>query len=189
MNLSLNPIVVRVIGVALIGGLAAFLAFGPGAAHGLQILALLLGWASYGRFGGKLDGFKKSVLHSLAGGALGLVTVAFAAQHAAFGHGLDFPIWIAIGVAVTLALLTAATRLPLFSDFPALLLGYAAIAGSAKSAALEAFLQPSLENPALGVFLSLLIGAFFACGADMAADGLEKLTRRGVARAKPAAGA
>jgi len=188
MNLSINSLVVRVIGVALIGGLAAYLAFGPGAAHGLQILALLLGWASYGRFGGKLDGFKKSLLHSLVGGALGLVAVAFAAQHAAFGHGLDFPIWIALGVAITLALLAAATKLSLLSDFPALLLGYAAIAGSAKSAALEAFLLPSTENPALGVFVSLLIGAFLACGADLAADGLEKLTARSGAT-RPAAGA
>ena len=147
----MNMIIIRAIGVALLGGLAAFLAFGPGAAYGLHALALLLGWASYSRFGGKLDGLAKSVAHSLAGAILGLA---------------------AIGVAVTLALLVLATRVALFADFVALLLGYAAMAGTAQGVQLEDFLAPSLGNPALGAVLSLLIGAFLACGADMLAEAL-----------------
>jgi len=168
----MNMIIIRAIGVALLGGLAAFLAFGPGAAYGLHALALLLGWASYSGFGGKLDGLAKSVAHSLAGAILGLAAIAFATQHAEFGRSVDFPIWAAIGVAVTLALLVLATRVALFADFVALLLGYAAMAGTAQGVQLEDFLAPSLGNPALGAVLSLLIGAFLACGADMLAEAL-----------------
>jgi hypothetical protein len=168
----MNMIIIRAIGVALLGGLAAFLAFGPGAAYGLHALALLLGWASYSRFGGKLDGLAKSVAHSLAGAILGLAAIAFATQHAEFGRSVDFPIWAAIGVAVTLALLVLATRVALFADFVALLLGYAAMAGTAQGVQLEDFLAPSLGNPALGAVLSLLIGALLACGADMLAEAL-----------------
>lgn len=169
----MNITIIRAIGVALIGGLAAFLAFGPGAPHGAQLFSLLLGWTSYSRFGGKLDGFKRSILHSLAGVALALAAVAIAAQHASIGRTVDFAIWAAAGVAVTLVLLFLATKLPLLSDFGALLLGYAAIAGTAGGLSLDAFLSPSIANPALGVLISLLLGAFLACGADMLTDALE----------------
>jgi len=175
----MNIIIIRAVGVALIGGLAALLAFGPGAPHSAQLLALLLGWTSYSRFGGKLDGFKKSSLHSLVGVALALVAVAFAAQHSALAPRVDFAIWAAAGVAVTVALLFLSTKLPLLSDFGALLLGYAAVTGTVGGLSLDAFLSPSISNPALGVLVSLLLGAFLACGADMLADALEKrLPRR-----------
>lgn len=179
----MNIIIIRAIGVALIGGLAAFLAFGPGAPHGAQLLSLLLGWTSYSRFGGKLDGLKKSILHSLIGVALALAAVAFATQHAAIAPKVDFAVWAAAGVAVTLLLLFLATKLPLLSDFGALLLGYAAIAGTAGGLSLDAFLTPSIANPALGVLISLLFGAFFACDADLLTDALEKRLshRRGAA--------
>jgi len=170
----MNIIIIRAIGVALIGGLAAFLAFGPGAPHGAQFLSLLLGWASYSRFGGKLDGFKKSILHSLVGVALALAAVAFAVQHAAIAPRVDFAVWAATGVAVTVALLFLSTKLTPLSDFGALLLGYGAVAGTAGGLSLDAFLSPSISNPALGVLISLLLGAFLACGADMLTDALEK---------------
>ena len=69
----MNIIASRAVGFALFGGLAAFLAFGPASAH-VQILALLLGWASYSHFDGKLDGLKRAVIHGLGGALLGIAS-------------------------------------------------------------------------------------------------------------------
>ncbi|QGM46799.1 DUF1097 family protein [Methylocystis heyeri] len=175
MNLTL---IFRIVAVAVIGGLTAYIAFGPGAEHGLRILALLLGWASYSRFGGKLSGFGQSVLHNLVGAAFALAAIALAVQHATLGRVFDFAIWSAISVALSLALLFFASRSPRISDFGALLIGYAAIAGTAGIGSLGAFLTPSLANPALGILLSLLIGALLACGVDYLAGGLEQVAMR-----------
>jgi len=166
----------RAVSVALFGGLAAFLAFGPAAAH-VQILALLLGWVSYRHFNGGFDGLKKAIAHNLAGAALGAAAAVLVfSRHALHGAAIDFPAWAALGVAVTLALLVLTTKISLFGDIVGLLLGYAAIAAeAAQSANLEALLALSPENPAISVVISLLVGVLFGFGADSLADALGKL--------------
>ena len=106
----MNIIASRAVGFALFGGLAAFLAFGPASAH-VQILALLLGWASYSHFDGKLDGLKRAVIHGLSGALLGIAAASFIAQHSRYGATIDFPVWAALGIGPTLALLVIATRI------------------------------------------------------------------------------
>jgi hypothetical protein len=175
----MNIIASRVVGVALFGGLAAFLTFGPASAH-IQILALLLGWVSYSHFDGKLDGLKRAVVHGLAGGVLGIGAASFLAQHSRFGAAVDFPIWAALGVAITLALVVIATKIQLLGDIVGLLLGYAAVVGTAsQNGALEAILAPSLENPAIVVIVSLIVGALFGYGADLLRDALGSVLSRG----------
>ncbi len=175
----MNIIASRAVGFALFGGLAAFLAFGPASAH-VQILALLLGWASYSHFDGKLDGLKRAVIHGLGGAVLGMGAASFIAQHSRYGTPVDFPIWAALGVAITLALLVIATKIQLLGDVTGLLLGYAAVIGTAsQSGALDAILAPSLENPVIVVVVSLIVGALFGYGADFVGDALGKLLSRG----------
>ncbi len=61
---------IRADSIALFGGSAAFLAGGPRTPFGVQALPLLPGWESCSRFGGKLSGFLKSILHNAVGAAL-----------------------------------------------------------------------------------------------------------------------
>ncbi len=179
----MNIIASRAVGFALFGGLAAFLAFGPASAH-VQILALLLGWASYSHFDGKLDGLKRAVIHGLGGALLGTAAASFIAQHSRYGATIDFPVWVAFGIGPTLALLVIATRIQLLGDVVGLLLGYAAIVGTAsRSGELDAILAPSLENLAGIVVVSLIFGALFGYGADLLVDALGKLLSRGKATA------
>ena len=171
----MNTIGFRAIGIAMFGGLAAFLAFGPAAAKGLQILALLLGWASYLHLGGGLKGLGRTLIHNLAGAAFGFAAVAFADQYAAYGKLIGFPAWAAVGVAVALGVLAVIAKLSPFGDLVGALLGFAAIAGAAQISELNAILTPSLANPAVGAVLSLMAGAIFAFAADASADAVGAL--------------
>ncbi len=184
----MNITIIRAVSLALFGGVAAFLAFGPGAGHGVRLLALLLGWASCLHFGAGVDGLKRSVIHSLAGAILSLAAVLFAAQYSASGKAIEFPLWVAIGVAVTLGIVALAARVSAFADTAGLLIGYAAIAGTAQSVALDMFLAPSPENPALGVLLSLVIGAVFAYGAEALEQALATRIGRQFQEKAPASG-
>ena len=60
-------------------------------------------------------------------------------------------------------------------DLVGALLGFAAIAGAAQIAELNAILRPSLANPAVGAVLSLMAGAIFAYMADASADAVGAL--------------
>ena len=179
----MNIIASRAVGFALFGGLAAFLAFGPASAH-VQILALLLGWASYSHFNGGLPGLKRAVIHGLGGALLGIAAASFIVQHSRYGATIDFPIWAALGIAITLALLVVATKIQLLGDVVGLVLGYAAAVGTAsQGGSLEAIVAPSLENPAIVIVVSLIVGALFGYGADLFVDALGKLLSRGKATA------
>jgi hypothetical protein len=170
----MNFITFRAIAIGALGGLAAFLALGPGAGHGAELFALFVGVAGFYHFGGKLDGLKKTLFHYLFGAALGglaLVGLAAAPSDAPLG-----PAALAgIAVAVSLGLLVLASRLSALCDFPVAILAYASVAGAALADnRADKILAPSLENPLAAALLSLIAGALLGFVAETLAAALRK---------------
>lgn len=170
MNNSANHAIsgdaVRAAIVGLAVGLLAFLALGPAARLGLQVWSILIGCASFFVLGGGLNGFIRSSVHSLFGALLAVAALAFA-THQPEGVGMDFSAWAALGVAITVALLTLAARWSMLSSIPASLLGYISVlVATLPDYRLEKILSPSLENPLFGAIVSLLVGALFAYAAE-----------------------
>lgn len=170
-----------VVGVA--AGALAFLALGPTSPFGLQVWALLTGWASFLLLGGGLDGLRKSAIHSLFGASLALGALVFA-THQPEALGVDFAVWAALGVAVTVALVTLAARLPLLGSVPASLLGYVSVlVATLPDYRVERILSPSVGNPVFGAVASLIIGALFAYAAEEIVQRLRSRVSESIAKA------
>ncbi|MGD9657638.1 MAG: DUF1097 domain-containing protein [Methylocystis sp.] len=170
-----------VVGVA--AGVLAFLALGPTSAFGLQVWALLIGWASFLLLGGGLDGLRRSAIHSLFGACLAVGALIFA-THQPEALGVEFAVWAALGVALTVALVTLAARLPILSSIPASLLGYVSVlVATLPDYRIERILSPSIENPVLGAVASLIVGALFAYAAEEIAQRLRSRLGESTAKA------
>lgn len=171
-----------VVGVA--AGALAFLALGPTSPFGLQVWALLTGWASFLLLGGGLDGLRKSVIHSLFGASLALGALIFATHQPEALVDVDFAVWAALGVAVTVALVTLAARLPLLGSVPASLLGYVSVlVATLPDYRVERILSPSVGNPVFGAVASLIIGALFAYAAEEIVRRLRSRVSESIAKA------
>jgi hypothetical protein len=169
----------RAVSIGLLAGLATFLALGPGAGHGPQLWAAFIAWASFIHLGGGLEGLKKTIIHNVFGALSGAVALGFATQFPS-GSSIDYPAWAAIGVASTICAVVLASRLPAFSDVASSLLGYVAIfIAAAPDIRMQKIVAPNLENPIVGVFASLIIGALLAFIAEAIADFLRKRLLRG----------
>lgn len=165
----------RAVSVGALGGVAAFLAEGPAAHYGAQLFPILIGWAAYYHFGGKIDGVTKALLHLLAGVVLAGVALALATR-LPYGAALGASAWTAIAVAVTLGVLVCASRLSALSDFAVAILGYAtlfALVGVSERG--ERIIALSQDNPLAVAVLSLLAGVIFALLSDYLTEALQRL--------------
>ena len=164
----------RAVSIGALGGVAAFLVEGPAAHYGAQLFPILIGWAGYYHFGGKIEGVKKALLHLLAGVVLAGVALALSSR-LPYGETLGAPAWTAIAVAITLAVLVFASRLSALSDFAVAILGYAtlfALAGVSDRG--ERIIALSQENPLAVAVLSLLAGVIFALLSDYLTEALQR---------------
>jgi hypothetical protein len=165
----------RAASIGAIGGIAAFIAFGPAAPHGAQLFVLLIGWAGYSHFGGKLDGLKRAVSHYLFGALLAALALVLATQ-LPYGEPLGVAAWSAIAIAVTLAALAFVPKLPTLSDISGALLGYAAVLGQAAAGGgNEKIVALAADNPLLVALASLILGAVLALLAESLAETIQKL--------------
>jgi hypothetical protein len=165
--------IIRAVSTGAIGGIAAFLAFGPAAPHGAQLSALLIGWAAYHQFGGKLAGLKQSVIHLALGAAAAALALLLATRlplDETLGSGAS----IALAVAITLAALALAPKLPGFSDIPVLLLGYAALFAAAAIGGADKIVALAPDNPFVTTIVSLAVGAVLGLLSDILVDTLQK---------------
>lgn len=165
--------IIRAVSIGAIGGIAAFLAFGPAAPLGAQLFTLLIGWAGYYQFGGKLAGVKQSLLH-LGLGAVAATLALLLATQAPLGETLGAAPSIGLAVALTLAALALAPKLPGFSDIPVALLGYAAVFAAAAAGGVDKLVALAPDNLFVVTILSLAVGAVFGLLSDSLAEALEK---------------
>lgn len=160
------------VSIGLLGGIATFIFLSVGS--GLQIWAAFLGWASFYHCGGKTAGLQSSVLANLWGVLWGALTL-IAATQTGVADSLGLPVWAAICVAIGVALMILGAKIPLFSAIPAQVYGYAAtVALALLTNATGALIEPSLDNPAVSVALSMVIGNLFGYASELLAGKLVK---------------
>lgn len=170
----MNNIICRAVSIGAIGGAAAFFAFGPAAPYGAQLFIVLIGWAGFCHFGGKLGGLKQAASHYLFGALLAALALVLTTQ-LPYGETLGVAGWSAITVAITLAALAFAPKLPTLGDVTGALLGYAALLGQAAIGGDAKIVALALDNPLLVALASLILGAVLALLAETLAEAIQKL--------------
>jgi hypothetical protein len=165
--------IIRAVSIGAIGGIAAFLAFGPAAPHGAQLFALLIGWAGYYQFGGKLAGVKQAALHLTLGAAAASLALLLATR-LPLDETLGAATSTGLAAAVTLAAVALAPKLPGVSDIPVALLGYAALFAAAAIGGVDKLVALAPDNLFVVTLLSLAVGAVFGLLSDGLAEALEK---------------
>lgn len=165
--------IIRAASIGAVGGLAAFLAFGPAAPYSVQLFLLLIGWAGYSRFGDKLAGLKQALVHLLLGAAFAALALVLTTQ-LPYGETLGAAAWTAIVAALTLGALASAASLPGFGAFAVALLGYVALLAAAAIGGADKIVALAPDNALLIGVLSLVAGALIGCIADALAEAAQK---------------
>jgi hypothetical protein len=161
------------VSISVLGAIATFVLLSP-FGLGLQIWAAFIAWATFYHCGGKEAGLTKTLTNILFGAVLGWVLLLLVTQ-IPLGGVLGVPLWAAICVLITVFILVYAAKSPSFSDIPAGVLGYAAVAGYALVGnKLGAATSASLENPIIVIGLSLILGAVLGYISEKLAGALVK---------------
>jgi phosphoglycerol transferase MdoB-like AlkP superfamily enzyme len=142
------------ISIGLLGGIGAFLLLLAPATLGLTVWTALIGFATFYWFGGKEAGLAKAITHNIFGAILGLILLLLV-ELVPLSGAIGAPLWIGIGVLITLFILVVASKWATLGSIPASLLGYAPLLAYVGKSATAV----SLDNPFVGVVISLVIGA------------------------------
>jgi hypothetical protein len=162
------------VSIGLLGGVATYLYLSDFLGLGLQIWAAFIAWASFYHCGGKIHGFTSSILANLWGIVWGVLTL-LAITKVGLGGSLPPNIWPAICVAVGVGLMILGSHIPLFSAIPATVYGYASIVAFALlKAGTDGLMDPTLQNPAAVIALSMIGGAIFGLISEALAGALAK---------------
>lgn len=161
------------ISIGVLGGLATFLFLSP-VGMGLSIWAAFIAWGSFYHCGGKTAGFQTSVLGNLWGVLWGALTLVAVTQ-TGFADSLGLPLWAGICVAVGVALMIMGAKIPQLSSIPAAVYGYASVIALSLLTNLPGnVILPALENPAVNVALSMIVGGALGLLSERLADMLMK---------------
>ncbi len=171
----MNIITALAVSVGLLGGLATYAFLADHLGLGLQIWAAFLAWGCFYHCGGKTDGLRATVFGNLWGVLMALVTLIVISQ-TGVANSLTLPVWAGICVAVGVGLMILGSQISIFSSIPAAVYGYAAAVAFALlwGPGLNNLLDPSLQNPAVIIAISMIIGGILGYISEMFAGTLAK---------------
>jgi len=161
------------ISIGILGGIATYLFLADPFGLGLQIWAAFIGWASFYHCGGKSEGFVSSVLANLWGVVWATLTL-LAFSRIGLADMLTAPVWAGVCVAIGVGVMILGSNIPIFSAIPATVYGYAATAALAllTTGGVDNLTMPTMENPAVVVALSMVVGAIFGIISEWLAGSL-----------------
>ena len=146
------------VSIGVLGGIATFAMLSP-FGMGLHIWAAFIAWATFYHCGGKEEGLTKALTNLIFGAIMAYIALLLVTQ-IPLGASLGVPLWAGICVLITVFILVYAAKVPMLSDIPAGVLGYAATAGLALAGnKLGTVTVASLDNPFINIVISLIIGA------------------------------
>jgi hypothetical protein len=156
--MSLNTALAISLGV--LGAVATWLFLGP-LGGALAIWAAFIAWGCFYHSGGKEAGLQSTILCAAAGAIIAGITLIVAG--AGFGASLPTAVWPAICVGLGVAAMVLLANVPVFSNIPAQVYGFAStVAYTLMTADGAANLTSmSLANPEIVIILSMIIGAVF----------------------------
>lgn len=160
----MSLLIALAISIGVLAVIATWLFFGPLAALGqVQIWQAFIAWASHYHSGGKVAGFKNTVICMSFGALVGALSVMLAGQLGALGS-LAAPVAVGIGAAV----IVLAAHIPLLATIPASVYGFASIAGLillGKLAPMDALLP---------TIISIVLGAGFGYASEAIGGAMAK---------------
>jgi len=165
------------ISIGVLAGVAMWLVLGP-IGGALQIWVVFIAWGCFYHCGGKTAGLQSTITGMAFGALLGAIALMLITG-VPMAASIGLPLWAGIVVAPIVAVCVLAAQIPSFAVIPATVYGFASLAGLAlltSKASVEALTAPSLANPLVVIWLSLILGAAFGYAFEMI----------GIALAKPA---
>lgn len=146
------------ISVGVLGAIATWLFQGP-LGQALAIWAAFIAWGCFFHSGGKETGLQSAILNNAAGAIIAGITLWVATQT---GIDLGSAVWPAICVGLGVAAMVLLANVPIFSNIPAQVYGFASIAAYVllKGGA-DQLTSASMQNPEVVIILSMIIGAVF----------------------------
>jgi hypothetical protein len=147
------------ISVGVLGAIATWLFLGP-LGGALAIWAAFIAWGCFFHCGGKEQGLQTAILNNAAGAVIAGITLIVAG--AAVGGSLPAAVWPALCVGVGVAAMVLLANVPVFSNIPAQVYGFASVAAyTLMGNAAGNLTAMSMENPVVVIILSMIIGAVF----------------------------
>lgn len=153
----------RAVSTGLLGGVMMVLFV----TQGLLFWAALVAWGGCLAAGGNPNALKKTIAGNTLGAALAWVTLMVGQLVVVASDSWLWMPRIGISVAVALGILALASKAELFADFPAGLMGYAALIGAYSIPIMQLngwqrLTGLHLYNPFIQVVLSMVGGGIFA---------------------------
>jgi hypothetical protein len=158
----MDLIVALAISIGVLGGIATWVALGPLAGI-LQIWVIFIAWACFYHCGGGETGLKNTIVCTIVGAIVAWIALLIITSIDMSGS-LGLPLWAGIVVGVTVLIMVLLAKVPALATIPAMVYGYAAVAGFFL---LNAFDTPpgadltaaNFTNPLVAVIVSLVVGA------------------------------
>jgi hypothetical protein len=161
LEVTVKQLTALTISIGVLAAVATWLFLAVG---GILIWAAFLAWACFYHTGGDRDALRNTVVGNVFGSLVGWVA-AIVILAVPLAATLTLPIWAAIVVGITVAILVYAANIKAFSVIPAGFYGYAAtfafLLQTPGKLTLANLLSLSLSNAFLVVALSMVIGAVF----------------------------
>ncbi len=144
------------ISIGGLGGLATwiYLGFLPG----MQIWATFIAWACFYHCGGKEAGLKNTIVCNIAGAVIAWIALILTTQ-TGLANALGLPLWAGICVGVTVAVMVLLANVPAFATIPAMVYGYAAVAGFFLLSQGANLFAADFTNPLVAIVISMVAGA------------------------------
>jgi hypothetical protein len=174
LETTMNSLVALSLSIAILGGVATFLAVGPLAGIFL-IWAATISWAAFFAFGGTKDALKNTIVCGTFGSAMAWIA---ALEITTIPADAPFALMAAIAVALSVLVMCLAAKIPALATIPASVLGYSSVFAYLLQTP-DQLVQPvllsiSLSNPLVLIPVSFVIGGFFGLWSSQLSAKLEQ---------------
>ncbi len=159
----MTALVALSISIALLGGIATWLALGP--LSGLVLIwTIFISWGAFFALGADKNAIKNIIVCALFGIICAWAT-ALAILSIPLAETLTLPVWAGLAVAISALIFCLAAHLPLLSTIPATVFGYAStfayILQTKGQLSIEALTTFNLSNSIIIIGLSIILGSLF----------------------------
>lgn len=159
----MTALVALSISIALLGGVATWLALGP--LSGLVLIwTIFISWGAFFALGADKNAIKNIIICA-SFGILCAWATAFSILSIPLAETLTLPVWGGIAVGISALIFCLAAHLPLLSTIPATVFGYAStfayILQTKNQLSIEALTTFSSSNSIIIIGLSIIVGTIF----------------------------
>jgi len=151
------------VSIAVLGGLATFLALGPFSGVFL-IWAVFVAWGAFFALGGTSEALKNTIVCGVFGVIMAVIA-ALVVINVPMASSLGLPLWAGIVVGASVLVLCLAANIPTLAAIPASVFGYAPtfayLLQTPDMLSNDVMLGADLTSPLIVISLSIVVGAVF----------------------------